>query len=325
MRERYFDFINDDLVFSILEKIKKPIRLTSEEFNTILRADIPESLEEVRETFLLQCALGCRCRDLGKLSQDNISVTEKGIPYVHYIPDAHYFESKDLECNTTMEEVAAPLMKFAFDIIKENGFTSNNRLFGYKYKLRELFRFLNLDREVYIFNNKTQEKESHHLYDVVTPNIAKRVHEDFMIKHIAELPTSGLRKGKKFDIKHYKKITIADKFKLLNSAFNQPSYKVDDKLNVIEETETRGKIRSRNSQIKRVSKKEYEIILLEKAIEETIGLLWEDKAQEQFPNYNEAERQEFIKGYCELLSKLNEYESKIINYETKRDSAKDIR
>lgn len=51
-----------------------------------MTADVPDSLTETKDAFLLQCALGCHIGDYLKLSMSNIAITDDGIPYVQYLP-----------------------------------------------------------------------------------------------------------------------------------------------------------------------------------------------------------------------------------------------
>ncbi len=58
------------------EQYDEPYFLYHEEFKTILKTDVPESLSSTKDAFLLQCAIGCRISDFRKLMMDNIAITE---------------------------------------------------------------------------------------------------------------------------------------------------------------------------------------------------------------------------------------------------------
>ena len=67
-------------------KYDDPFFLRKEEFQMILSAQVPPSQEETRDAFVVQCAFGCRISDFQRLTMESISVSEEGIPYIHYIP-----------------------------------------------------------------------------------------------------------------------------------------------------------------------------------------------------------------------------------------------
>lgn len=211
----------------------KVIPLLPEEFNTIYKASVPEHLQEVRLAFLLHCALGCRVGDYGKLTLDNVSVSKEGIPYVHY------YDSKNKGKNTIMEEIETPLVKYAFDIIKATEFKLPIRRNlsgqnGYNKQLKKLFQYLKLDRQVSKYNETKGENETFFLYDIITSHFARRfIEQNTLSNNISTL--TGLHKDGSDAIKRYADPTLADRFKLLSTAFNQPLYKVDNKLNIIEE------------------------------------------------------------------------------------------
>lgn len=67
------------------EQYDEPIFLTKNEFVRIQNTNVPSSLQETKDVFILQCSLGCRVGDFQELSFDNISI-EENIPYIHYLP-----------------------------------------------------------------------------------------------------------------------------------------------------------------------------------------------------------------------------------------------
>ena len=63
-----------------------PVSLRKDEFEKLRDFEPSKTLVETKETFLIHCALGCRIGDFQRFTMDNVSVSEKGIPYVHYLP-----------------------------------------------------------------------------------------------------------------------------------------------------------------------------------------------------------------------------------------------
>ena len=67
------------------QQYDEPIFLTKAEFNTILVQGCPNSLQRVKDIFIVQCCFGCRIGDFRRFTFDNIGI-EDGIPYIHYLP-----------------------------------------------------------------------------------------------------------------------------------------------------------------------------------------------------------------------------------------------
>ena len=57
---------------ALREQYDDPFFLRYEEVQQIMVADVPDSLKETKDAFLLQCALGCRIGDFMKLSMSGV-------------------------------------------------------------------------------------------------------------------------------------------------------------------------------------------------------------------------------------------------------------
>ena len=99
---------------ALREQYDDPFFLRYEEVQQIMVADVPDSLKETKDAFLLQCALGCRIGDFMKLSMSNVAVTDDGIPYVQYLP------KKTMKTQNDRREKKTPLMMFALEIVKRS-------------------------------------------------------------------------------------------------------------------------------------------------------------------------------------------------------------
>ena len=84
------------------ESYDPPVFLLQDEFLKVRDADVPESLQETKNAFVLQCAFGCRISEFKRLTMDNIDVTDDGIIFVHYLPE------KTLRENIGLEEIRTP-------------------------------------------------------------------------------------------------------------------------------------------------------------------------------------------------------------------------
>lgn len=92
-------------------KYDEPFYLTVEELHAVINTNVPEYLREIKDAFLVHCAIGCRVGDFAKMDISYVAVTDEGIPYVHYIPSKTEKEQED------NSEIKTPLVKFAYDII----------------------------------------------------------------------------------------------------------------------------------------------------------------------------------------------------------------
>ena len=62
------------------ESYDAPVYLLQEEFLKVMNTDVPATLQEAKEAFLLQCAFGSRIDDFKSLNMDKVVVSAEGIP-----------------------------------------------------------------------------------------------------------------------------------------------------------------------------------------------------------------------------------------------------
>ena len=211
-----------------------PVFLRSDEFQSILSANVPPTLQVTRDAFLLQCALGCRISDFARLNLQSISVSCDGIPYIHYIP------RKTADAQTDNREVETPLIRFAFDIIMRSNFVFPilKNIYGptgFNHKIKELLQFCKISREVAVYNEDNKQNDYLPLYKVGSSKLARKTHVDMMNKVQINLYAAGLHKEGSAAVHRYTNMELRDRFTLMNAAFGQKPYKVDAYLNVIEE------------------------------------------------------------------------------------------
>lgn len=214
------------------ETYDTPISLTLHEVEAIQNAEIPASLEETRDAFLLQCALGCRIGDYNRMKADSVAVTEAGVPYIHYLPE------KTLNTRKNNSELCTPLVKFAFDIVKRRGldfsiirYASGEK--GYNKKIKDLLRVCGINREVLIYDEEKRANTRVNLYDVASSKLARKTNVELCKGCQINLYAAGLHKAGSTAVNHYTELSLWDKFVLLSSAFNQPLFKADSNLNEI--------------------------------------------------------------------------------------------
>ena len=216
------------------ELIGSPISLNYVEFQKVLSTPVPESLAQTRNAFILQCCLGCRCEDFGQLSMENVGVSKEGIPYIYYTHTAiRKKEKKEFKY-----EIRVPLVRVAYDIVMRTRFdfflgsyyTPYNRL------MQVLLRHCGITREVDLLNTRTGSVETVPLCDAMTQMQVYRTHLDLLresekVKAIRSGWFSGATA-----LERLGKQPIEKYFKDLNAALGQPSYRVDENLNIIEGT-----------------------------------------------------------------------------------------
>lgn len=233
-----FKRVNDTLRKKMMhEQYDDAVCLEKDELLTILKTDVPPSLQETKDLFLLHCSLGCRVGDFQKLTMDNVSVNKKGVMYVHYLP------SKTLNKQTDNKEVETPVMRFARDIILKYQFhfTSLSYVYGksgYNSKVKSLLSYCGIDRECKVFNHQTKKNEYVPLYQIGSSKLARKTFVDMMAKVQIDIYASGLHKDGSSAAQRYTNMSKEDRFRLMCVAFGQPEYKVDGRFNVIDDKET---------------------------------------------------------------------------------------
>ena len=139
-------------------KYDDPFFLRKEELLNLIKTKVPESLQDTKDAFLVQCAFGCRISDFSQMSMASIAVSDEGIPYVHYIP------LKTAGAQEGNSEVETPIVRYAFDIIKHTNFEFpivKNVFgeYGFNAKIKSLLQMAKIDRPVAQYNEATKKNE----------------------------------------------------------------------------------------------------------------------------------------------------------------------
>ena len=211
-----------------------PIFLRADELNKIRNAKMPESLEDARDAFVVQCAFGCRVGDFRNFNMDKVAVSDDGIPYIHYIPH------KTANEQSTNTEINTPIVRYAFDIIKRKNFEFStlkniNGTAGYNAKIRSILQICKIDRKVAHYDESRKENVYLPLYEAGSSKLARKTHVDMMNKVQIDKYAAGLHKAGSGAVNRYTALELKDRFILMNLAYGQEPYKVDTELNVIGE------------------------------------------------------------------------------------------
>lgn len=209
------------------EMLNETVSLTMDEFRRLITTPVPESMAGVRNAFVLQICLGCRGEDFKNLGLGNVAVSKSGIPYIHYC------HSKGLTKGGNEDFIEVPLVRAAFDIVMRTRFDFH---FGtqnavYNKEIRSLMRFCGLTREICLYNNGTGKSELVKLCDVMSQGYAHRIHQD-LVKDYYQAK-GETEPGAKASTTQ-RRLSLEEKWKVLNWAMAQKPYRVDDNLNIIE-------------------------------------------------------------------------------------------
>lgn len=205
--------------------------LTKDEFLKVLNMDVPPTLQETKDVFLLQCNFGARIEDFRKRSMEDVMVDANGIPYLRYLPHKTLKKSKD--------DIETPILRYSLDIIKKYRFnfpilkyiTGHN---GYNHRIKELLKYCGIDRGCKVYNADNEANDVVPLWERASSKLCRKTFVDMMVKAQIDEYAAGLHKRGSEAVKHYTNMTLQDRFKLMCFAFDQPIYAVDKNLNVVE-------------------------------------------------------------------------------------------
>ena len=195
-----------------------PIFLKAEELHRVMNTDVPHELQQTKDIFVLNCALGCRISDLTRLTMDKVSVSEEGIPYVHYIP------SKTARSQAVNQEIHTPLIQPALEIISRTrlAFNGPNPKYEkqlYNKKLRQLLKYCGMDRLVCLYDSERGDNIYRPLYEVASSKLARKTHVDMLTKVQINYYAAGLHREGSEAVFRYTSLELADRFALLKAAF----------------------------------------------------------------------------------------------------------
>lgn len=213
------------------EDYDEAICLTKDEFMKVQETEVPASLQETKDVFLLQCNFGARIEDFKKWNMGNVMVDVNGIPYLRYLPHKTLKKSKD--------DIETPILRYSLDIIKKYRFQFPILKYvtgksGYNIKIKELMKFCGIDRGCKVYNAKTQSNDIVPLWEKASSKLCRKTFVDMMNKAQIDEYAAGLHKKGSGAVKRYTNMSLQDRFNLMCFAFSQPIYAVDKSLNVVD-------------------------------------------------------------------------------------------
>lgn len=214
------------------EQYDDPIFLYKEELLNLIASEVPPSLQETKDAFVLQCAFGCRIGDFQSLTMDKVAVNADGIPYIHYLPQKTKRELRS--------EIETPIMLYALDIIKKYRFEFSVLNYvsgktGYNAKIKDLLEYCKIDRQCKVYDEQLGDYTFIPLYKLGSSKLCRKTHVDMMNKVQVNQYAAGLHSEGSDAVNRYTHLELRDRFVLMCAAFDQPQYKVDNDLEMIEE------------------------------------------------------------------------------------------
>lgn len=214
------------------EQYDDPIFLYKEELLNLIASEVPPSLQETKDAFVLQCAFGCRIGDFQSLTMDKVAVNADGIPYIHYLPQKTKRELRS--------EIETPIMLYALDIIKKYRFEFSVLNYvsgktGYNAKIKDLLEYCKIDRQCKVYDEQLGDYTFIPLYKLGSSKLCRKTHVDMMTKVQVNQYAAGLHSEGSDAVNRYTHLELRDRFVLMCAAFDQPQYKVDNNLEMIKE------------------------------------------------------------------------------------------
>lgn len=216
------------------ESYNKAVCLTLEELNQIKETQLPDTLKEARDCFLLHCTTGQRIGDFSRMSLANVSVDPSGIPYIHYLAE----KTKGLKNDNG--EIETPVLYDSLALIKKYKFNFSCLSYaygksGYNKKIRDILKLAGIDRLCAVMNPKTGQNDYKPLYEVASSKLCRKTYVNLLSECQVNQYIGGLHKEGSTAVQRYLNPTLRDRFIIASAAFGQRLYKTDKELNIIEE------------------------------------------------------------------------------------------
>ena len=104
---------------------------------------------------------------------------------------------------------------------------------GYNAKIKKLLSYCNIDRMVQQYNEETKSSEYKPLSSLGSSKLCRSTHVDMLNKVQVNMYAAGLHKVGSNAVTRYTKLELKDRFSLMNYAFSQKPYKVDENINIL--------------------------------------------------------------------------------------------
>ena len=222
---------DEDKKASCREKYDRPICLNLSEFLKIVDTDVPESLREVKDVFILLCTIGARIGDFSTFSMENVKVSDDNIAFIRYLP------SKTKRSNT--DDVETPLMPITLDIIKKWRFNFPSLKYvygerGLNDKIKVLLKYCGIERKCPVFNEQTKINDYIPIYQLGSSKLGRKTFVNIMIQRQIDLYAAGLHSHNSDAVERYYDDDLMNRLKRMCFSFQQELRHVDNDLNYID-------------------------------------------------------------------------------------------
>ena len=186
-----------------------PIYISNDERNRLLNTDLSfnKEMETQRDIFVFQCLIGCRIKDLYKMTYNSIIDGA-----IEYIPRKTK-EDRAITVRVPLNDTAKQLIAKYKDYERGSLFPFNTEQ-DYNRKIKEAFKRAGLDRMVTVLDQQTREEIQKPLYEVASSHMARRSFIGNIYKKVKDPNLVGALSGHKEGSKAFARYrTIDDEMK----------------------------------------------------------------------------------------------------------------
>ena len=138
-----------------------------------------------------------------------------------------------------------PLIRPALEIIRRTRLKlmDNKPHYGrqrYNKALRELLRVCGINRMICLYDSERGDTVYKPLYEVASSKLARKTHVDMLNKVQINYYAAGLHREGSDAVFRYTRLELADRFALLNAAFETEDYRVDKNLQLVVDAKDAG-------------------------------------------------------------------------------------
>lgn len=182
-----------------------PIYISNDERNRLLNTDLSfnKEMETQRDIFVFQCLIGCRIKDLYKMTYNSIIDGA-----IEYIPRKTK-EDRAITVRVPLNDTAKQLIAKYKDYERGSLFPFNTEQ-DYNRKIKEAFKRAGLDRMVTVLDQQTREEIQKPLYEVASSHMARRSFIGNIYKKVKDPNLVGALSGHKEGSKAFARYRTID-------------------------------------------------------------------------------------------------------------------
>jgi len=196
------------------EKTDEPFALTLDELKLIAATDVPQRLQHTKDIFLMQCYIGCRVRDLERITMQDVKTHPEGFKYVSYLPQKT--AKNRFKVETPLVPSAVAMLDAGVELpLRVPATTVHNE------KVKALLHHCGINRTVEVWNRATCRYNDSPLWYVATSKICRRTAESLLTAYQVNMFTSGLHAVGSDAIKSYIDMSLTQRYRLMCAAYGE--------------------------------------------------------------------------------------------------------